>query len=210
MEYFNKNTEKQLTLVATFRAKTDKIEKLKKALLALVDTTRAEEGSISYHLYSDRENPQNFIFHEIWASEKRWQQHMENNHLKDFFANEAPDLLDGQPVMQRWERSVAPVPVIDKDALVLFAYNTAQPGKRDAWEKILTNLIPSTLAEKGALHYELHRNKENRDSFMFHETWQTVEDWNEHMKTPHLKALLEIIADYTENGISVTKTKAIS
>lgn len=206
--YFNEQTATQLTLVATLRAKEEKVEDLKQALLALMDKTRAEEGSVTYHLYVDREDSQNFIFHETWASEELWKKHMESQHIKDFFAG-ADELLDCEPTMLRLERSVAPAPVIDKEALVLFAYNRAKEGKEKAWQSILEDLIVPTLAEQGCLHYELHRDRDDASHFIFHETWGTVEAWQEHMETPHLKALLDIIGDYTENGITVVKAQAI-
>lgn len=206
--YFNEQTANELTLVATLRAQKEKINDLRQALLSLMDKTRAEEGSVTYHLYADRDDPQNFIFHETWASRELWEKHMESPHIKSFFAG-ADALLDGEPTMYRLERSLAPAPVIDKEALVLFAYNRAKAGKEQAWQKILEDLIEPTLAENGCLHYELHRDREDARNFMFHESWKTVEAWNDHMQAGHLKALLKIIDDYTEYGIEVVKAQVL-
>lgn len=206
MEYFNSKTAQQLTLVAIFQAKDGKTDELKKTLLSLIDKTREEKGCISYHLYEDRENPHSFIFHEIWENEALWKKHMQSQHIGELLA--ASDLYE-TPVMQQWERSVAPTPVIEKESLVLFAYNRSLPGKEKKWQKILEDLIAPTLAENGALHYELHVSKNDPLDFMFHETWKTVETWNDHMAAPHLKDLLDIIGDYTENGITVIQTKPV-
>ena len=206
--YFNEQTARELTLVATLRAQKEKINDLRQALLSLMDKTRAEEGSVTYHLYADRDDPQNFIFHETWASQELWEKHMESPHIKGFFAG-ADALLDGEPTMYRLERSLAPAPVIDKEALVLFAYNRVKAGKEQAWQKILEDLIEPTLAENGCLHYELHRDREDARNFMFHESWKTVEAWNDHMQAGHLKALLKIIDDYTEYGIMVVKAQVL-
>ncbi len=206
--YFNEQTAKELTLVATLRAQKEKINDLRQALLSLMDKTRAEEGSVTYHLYADRDDPQNFIFHETWASQELWEKHMESPHIKGFFAG-ADALLDGEPTMYRLERSLAPAPVIDKEALVLFAYNRVKAGKEQAWQKILEDLIEPTLAENGCLHYELHRDREDARNFMFHESWKTVEAWNDHMQAGRLKALLKIIDDYTEYGIKVVKAQVL-
>ena len=56
---------------------------------------------------------------------------------------------------------------------------------------------------------QLHVSKDDPKDFMFHETWQTVEDWNAHMAAPHLISLVGILDQYTENGITVIKTKPI-
>ena len=162
--YFNEQTAEQLTLVATLRAKKEKVEELKQALLALMDKTRAEEGSVNYHLYVDRDDSQNFIFHETWANEGLWKKHMDSPHIKDFFAG-ADALLEKEPIIHRLERSAAPKPAIDKEALVLFAYNRAKVGKQKEWQAILEDLIIPTLAEKGCLHYELHKDREDDRHF---------------------------------------------
>lgn len=207
-KYFNEQTAQQLTLVAKVKAKANYKEQLKAELLKLVQPTRKEEGCISYHLYADIENPDVFLFHEIWASQELWQKHMESDHLKAFAAR-LPEWVEGDLMIEKWERSEAPAPAIDKNGLVLFAYNQALAGKEKEWAQILTDLIAPTVAEEGALHYELHINKEDGNRFMFHETWATVESWHKHMEAKHLIQLLEIIGDYTENGITVIKTQVI-
>lgn len=206
--YFNEQTAQQLTLVAKIKAKAGQEEQAKEELLKLIPPTRQEEGCISYHLYVDTENPDLFIFHEIWASEELWKKHIESNHFKAF-ADQISHLVDGNIVIEKWERSMAPAPVIDKNGLVLFAYNRALAGKEKEWAQILTDLIAPTMAEEGALHYELHINREDSNVFMFHETWATVESWHKHMDAKHLIDLLEIIKDYTVNGITVIKTQVI-
>lgn len=207
-KYFNEQTAQQLTLVAKVKAKVNYKEQLKAELLKLVQLTREEEGCISYHLYADIENPGVFLFHEIWASQELWQKHMESDHLKAFITK-MPEWVDGDLTVEKWERSEAPTPAIDKNGLVLFAYNQALAGKEKEWTQILTDLIAPTVAEEGALHYELHINREDSNRFMFHETWATVENWHKHMEAKHLIQLLEIIGDYTENGITVIKTQVI-
>ena len=208
MNYFTSKTAEQLTLVSISHAREGKAGELKKACLDLIEKTRQEEGAISYHLYEDREDPCQFIFHEIWANEELWKKHTQSEHLQAFRARR-DELTDRKPVLQRWERSEAPNPVIVPDSLVLFAYNRNKGNTEKEWQKILEDLIAPTLAEKGALHYELHVSKDDPKDFMFHETWQTVEDWNAHMAAPPLISLVGILDRYTENGITVIKTKPI-
>ena len=193
MNYFTSKTAEQLTLVSISHAREGKAGELKKACLDLIEKTRQEEGAISYHLY---------------ANEALWKKHTQSEHLQAFRARR-DELTDRKPVLQRWERSEAPNPVIVPDSLVLFAYNRNKGNTEKEWQKILEDLIAPTLAEKGALHYELHVSKDDPKDFMFHETWQTVEDWNAHMAAPHLISLVGILDRYTENGITVIKTKPI-
>jgi quinol monooxygenase YgiN len=76
----------KLTIVASIRAKADKVELVKEELLKLIALTRAEEGCIKYDLHQDNENPAHFLFYENWESRDLWQAHMGNQHLKDYMA----------------------------------------------------------------------------------------------------------------------------
>lgn len=76
----------KLTIVARITAKTEKIDLVKAELLKLIDITRAEKGCINYDLHQDNENPAHFLFYENWDSRELWQDHMGNQHLKDYMA----------------------------------------------------------------------------------------------------------------------------
>jgi len=74
----------KLTIVANIKAKADKIALVKSELEKLIETTRAESGCINYDLHQDNENPAHFLFFENWQSRELWQEHMNNQHLKDY------------------------------------------------------------------------------------------------------------------------------
>lgn len=74
----------KLTIVAKILAQPEKRELVKKELLKLIDTTRAENGCIDYDLHQDNENANLFLFYENWESRELWQQHMNNSHLADY------------------------------------------------------------------------------------------------------------------------------
>lgn len=73
-----------LTIVARIEAKSDDIERVKEALLDLIEPTRSEDGCLQYDLHQDNENPEVFLFYEIWESRAQWQTHMNNDHLKAY------------------------------------------------------------------------------------------------------------------------------
>ncbi|ADN77769.1 Antibiotic biosynthesis monooxygenase [Ferrimonas balearica DSM 9799] len=75
-----------LTIVANIVAFPDKAELVKTELLKLIDTTRAEAGCVQYDLHQDNDNPAHFLFFENWESRALWQDHMGNQHLKDYLA----------------------------------------------------------------------------------------------------------------------------
>ena len=76
--------KKTLTIIAHVEAKKEKLDFVKKEVLALVAPTKKEQGCLRYELNQDHENPNLFIFVEEWESHDLWQKHMNNTHLQDF------------------------------------------------------------------------------------------------------------------------------
>lgn len=76
-----------LTIVAKMEAKDDKVDLLKSELAKLIDVTRKEDGCIKYDLHQDNTNPAVFLFFEVWENRDKWQDHMANDHLKEFTKN---------------------------------------------------------------------------------------------------------------------------
>ena len=75
-------SNQKLTVVARILAKEDKRELVKRELLKLIESTRAEEGCINYDLHQENENL--FLFYENWASRELWQKHMGNDQLAEY------------------------------------------------------------------------------------------------------------------------------
>lgn len=71
-------------VVAHFRAKTGRRQELERLLLSLVAPTRAETGCLQYDLHRDEQDPDQFLFYEIWASREAWDAHMASPHLNTF------------------------------------------------------------------------------------------------------------------------------
>lgn len=83
-----------LVLSAKITAKPGKVEELEKELKALIEPTRAEQGCLSYNLYTSRKEAGVFLFFESWASRTEWEAHMKTDHLKAFFAKEKELIAD--------------------------------------------------------------------------------------------------------------------
>lgn len=86
----------QVTVVATIRAKPGKEEDVKKALLKLIEPTRAEAGCINYDLHQAVDDRSVFVFHENWTSRRDLDEHLAKPHLEEFMTV-AENLLD-EPV----------------------------------------------------------------------------------------------------------------
>ena len=71
-----------LRVVAHLTAKPDTIEETRRALMALVDSTRAESGCILYELTQNNSDPTDFTFVEEWASHAALDAHLQSEHIR--------------------------------------------------------------------------------------------------------------------------------
>ena len=85
-------------VVAVFVAKTGAEQTVEALFRAVIDTTLAEEGCISYQLNRDSENPRRFVWSEEWQSRELLQKHLEAPHITSPFA-ELPQHIESSDVM---------------------------------------------------------------------------------------------------------------
>jgi quinol monooxygenase YgiN len=71
----NKSDNSPVRVLATLEAKEETRQQLKAILVSLIIPARAEEGNISYDLHCSTENPNEFLFDEIWSSQTAFEQH---------------------------------------------------------------------------------------------------------------------------------------
>jgi quinol monooxygenase YgiN len=81
------------TLIAILKGKPEKRDELLAVLRGFVKPTRAEPGSVEYHLHVSDTDPNMFFFYENWRSRKDLEEHLETPDLKSFFARRM-DLLE--------------------------------------------------------------------------------------------------------------------
>ncbi len=63
----------------------------------------------------------------------------------------------------------------------------AKPGKENELRKALEALIKPTTDERGYVNYDLHQGIEDPLVFFFYENWESAEDLDAHLNTPHLQ-----------------------
>ncbi|MBI1371313.1 MAG: antibiotic biosynthesis monooxygenase [Phycisphaera sp.] len=91
----------QVSVVARFTARPDRIDKLKAELLALVPLTRAEPGCINYDLHQSPANPAEFVFYENFADAEAFAFHGAQPYIarvKEF----AAELCVSPPIVTTW------------------------------------------------------------------------------------------------------------
>ncbi len=67
----------------------------------------------------------------------------------------------------------------------------ARPGKEDDLEQALAGLVAPTHAEAGCILYALHRGVDDPARFAFVERWESRQNLDDHLASPHIAALLE-------------------
>jgi quinol monooxygenase YgiN len=74
--------------------------------------------------------------------------------------------------------------------LTVIATFQARPGKEAALREVLTGLVAPTRKEAGCINYDLHASPDDPAKFLFHENWTSKAALDEHLQSPHVKALL--------------------
>ena len=74
--------EKRVRVVAHFVAKSESVEDVKRALIGMIDPTRAENGCVMYELLQNLDDPTDFTFVEEWTSKADLDLHAESEHIR--------------------------------------------------------------------------------------------------------------------------------
>ncbi|MCF3933487.1 antibiotic biosynthesis monooxygenase [Acuticoccus sp. M5D2P5] len=72
--------------------------------------------------------------------------------------------------------------------LKLISMMRVDETRTDAFMLAAHELVSETRQEAGNVAYELWRDGNRKDIFLFDELWRSVDAWHAHMETPHLKA----------------------
>jgi quinol monooxygenase YgiN len=75
-----------------------------------------------------------------------------------------------------------------------------QEGVKDFIHAVTELAIP-TRAEKGCIFYELYQMKDEPCDFFFVEEWDSEDDLQKHLQSPHVKAFVEKAAGLTDGQV---------
>ena len=75
-----------LTLIAKLTAKPEHADTIGEGLFGLLAQTRAEEGSIDYHIHRDKDDPAVWILYENWRSRADLDAHFDRPYTKALMA----------------------------------------------------------------------------------------------------------------------------
>lgn len=98
----------------------------------------------------------------------------------------------------------------ETSAVTVVARLKAKAGQEESLQAALEALIEPTRAESGCVNYDLHRSREDKSQFMFHETWLSREALDIHLGSGHLRAFGEKAADLLSEPLEVTLWEKIA
>lgn len=90
--------DKELVVVAKFRAKAGKEALVENELAALLTPTRSEAGCLQYDCHFSPGDPGLFIFYEIWSNRAALDEHLQKPYIQSLLAKadglfaEAPEI----------------------------------------------------------------------------------------------------------------------
>ena len=90
-----------LRVVAHLRAKADKIEETRAALMSMVEPTRVEDGCIVYEMLQNDVDPTDFTFVEEWTGDAELGAHLQSEHVQAVIA-QAEELFAAPPDIRRY------------------------------------------------------------------------------------------------------------
>ena len=105
-----------------------------------------------------------------------------------------------------------PPPTDDRrDLLTVIAHLRARPGKEDELRAVLEALVEPTTGEKGYVNYDMHEAVDEPGLFYFYENWESAQDLDTHLSSPHLQAFaarLDELLD--ERGLTIARLRRVA
>ncbi len=90
-----------LRVIATVKARSEKVDDLRGLLMGLIAPTRQEPGCITYELLQNKEDATEFTFVEEWTDEAALESHFGRSHIQDALKR-LPNLLAEELDLRRY------------------------------------------------------------------------------------------------------------
>lgn len=90
----------KIYLTVIIKSKSQHTEAVKQKLQDMVIRTKQESACLQYDLHQSLDDPQTFVFYEIWESQEGLDLHNKQPYIIDFGKN-VPALLESPPVLYK-------------------------------------------------------------------------------------------------------------
>lgn len=221
--YDKKAKNDEITILSTFKIKSDKIDLYKKEMLGNQDVVRKENGTLEMKLFQDAKDPTTFLVFGRNAGAVALESHTENvedrgiaDRVKPALA-EAPKtlfLINQKPLLTQDVEMYSS----DKDDVLLFFKFDVKEEHREELMKQLHIHTESTRKEEGNIRFDFYTLKGTENTFVIQEHWENEAAGAIHREYAYTKKTAEImikaIGDlsqqaYFVNQIETTNTKKL-
>lgn len=93
--------------------------------------------------------------------------------------------------------------------LTIIACIESKPEKIDFIKTEVLRLIEPTRKENGCIQYDLHQDNEKPEIFIVYENWDSLELWQKHMESNHLKDFVKN-TEGSLNALEISQMSLIS
>ena len=97
-----------------------------------------------------------------------------------------------------------------EEKITVLASLKAKEGKSEQVKKEGLAMIRPTRAEAGCVSYDFHQDTQNKNIFVFYETWANKEAFEKHIQTPHLQNFLAKTKELLDGPLDVKILKKLS
>lgn len=97
-----------------------------------------------------------------------------------------------------------------RDLLTVIAYMRAKPGKEADLRQALEALVEPTTKDAGYVNYDLHQSVEDPALFFLYENWESPEELDAHLATPHLQHFQSVMGDLLDGGLHINRLSRIA
>jgi quinol monooxygenase YgiN len=92
---------------------------------------------------------------------------------------------------------------LDKGGFPLLAFFTVKEGQREAFIKLMQEVIENSRKEPGAVDYRSYQSPDSPLQFVNFEVFKDKEAFDAHLNTPHVKKALEAFKEILAKDVEV-------
>ncbi|WP_324027221.1 antibiotic biosynthesis monooxygenase [Maribacter sp. BPC-D8] len=184
---YDKKKDPEITILSTFKIKSDKIDLFKKEMLANQEVVRKEAGTLEMKLFQDKNNPENFLVFGINKGEKTLESHTEAVDKRGIADRVKSALIEAPKTL--FLNNEKPLPTndfsqikVDNNEVLLFFIFEIKEGYKEEFVKQLIKHTELTRQEEGNIRFDFYSIKGKENSFALQQRWKNDEAGVTHRK----------------------------
>ncbi|WP_165749682.1 antibiotic biosynthesis monooxygenase [Cellulophaga sp. Z1A5H] len=184
---YDKKKDPEITILSTFKIKTDKIDLFKKEMLTNQDVVRKETGTLEMKLFQDKKNSENFLVFGINEGEKTLESHTEAVDKRGIADRVKSALIEAPKTL--FLNNEKPLPTndfsqikVDNNEVLLFFIFEIKEGYKEEFVKQLIKHTELTRQEEGNIRFDFYSIKGKENSFALQQRWKNDEAGVTHRK----------------------------